>query len=55
MRVAGQGFVDSQGVYDQPGFTRLGFSSWFLHMAPVARFGASKGTVRPFAVFTWTT
>jgi len=22
-----QGFVDSQGVYDQPGFTRLGFSS----------------------------
>lgn len=43
-------FTDKEGIYNQPGFTRLGFSTWYLHMAPVARWQRPTGFARPFAL-----
>lgn len=41
-------FIDNSGVYDQPGFTRLGYSSWYIHVAPVVRVERPQGFARPF-------
>jgi opacity protein-like surface antigen len=41
-------FVDNPGVYNQAGFTRLGYSTWYLHVAPVARWQRDRGFFRPF-------